>query len=132
MYFKSKTAALLILSTPFCIAEEKQGAEKEKSVNNYITIKRISEESVEGKGDKYTQAPRYNFSDGAITLHPSLTIEKTEEQKKKDAELREVMLRHFPTIEKGGKVVLVSPDEYIKHHLRDVKTKYALISVPDG
>jgi len=42
------------------------------------------------------------------------------------------MLRHFPTIEKGGKVVLVSPDEYIKHHLKDVKTKYALISVPDG
>ena len=38
----------------------------------------------------------------------------------------------FPTLRKNGKIVVVSQDEYIKHHLKGATTKYKLITVPDG
>ena len=38
----------------------------------------------------------------------------------------------MPTLEKDGKTVVVSAQEYIEFHLKDAKGKYALISVPDG
>ena len=48
-----------------------------------------------------------------------------------DAEPDEFM-QQFPTLQKDGETVIVSPDEYIKHHLKGVTTKYRLIAVPDG
>ena len=48
-----------------------------------------------------------------------------------DANPDEFMQR-FPTLQKNGKMVMVSPDEYIKHHLKGATTKYKLIAVPDG
>ena len=44
----------------------------------------------------------------------------------------EWFMRGYPTLEKDGKDVMVSADEYIKHYLKGVKTKYKLIAVPDG
>ena len=41
-------------------------------------------------------------------------------------------MQRFPTLQKNGKTVVVSPDEYIKHHLKGATTKYKLIAVPDG
>ena len=42
------------------------------------------------------------------------------------------LMNIFPTLEKDGKTVMVSADEYITHHIKGVKSKYKLISVPDG
>jgi len=41
-------------------------------------------------------------------------------------------MQSFPTLSKNGKDVKVSPDEYIKHHLKGATSKYKLIAVPDG
>ena len=41
-------------------------------------------------------------------------------------------MQRFPTLQKNGKRVVVSPNEYIKHHLKGATTKYKLIAVPDG
>ena len=49
-----------------------------------------------------------------------------------DAPQAELFLWRYPTISKDGKEVSVSADEFIKHHLEGVKTKYKLIAVPDG
>ena len=48
-----------------------------------------------------------------------------------DAKSEEFMQR-VPTLQRNGKTVIVSPDEYIKHHLKGATSKYKLIAVPDG
>lgn len=50
----------------------------------------------------------------------------------KNLQTQQLRVGNFPIIQSGGKQVLVTPKAFIKHQLKGLTSKYALIPVPDG
>ena len=50
----------------------------------------------------------------------------------KPVEVNEAWKDRIPTLVKNGKRIAVSRKEFIEHHLKSAKGRFALIPVPDG